>query len=91
MRAHSIYFLRGFSIPFSSIRWILPVIVLVGCASTPPPIKNPAVEDHPVVGVQEGEQNRATINDYNQQIYNAERASTGSPTHAPVTPNTGIP
>ena len=75
--------------------------LLLGCASRPPlamslpetdgPVTNTAVGERPVVGTHAEEENRSEINASGQQMYNSERTPDGSPSPAPITPNTGIP
>ena len=60
---------------------ILPLGLLLGCASTPAPpiVQKPIVEGRDVVGAGTSD-DRAAIQNTNQQIFNAEHAQTpGSP------------
>jgi hypothetical protein len=70
-----------------SLAWLLPLGLLVGCASTPSVIENPAPSEREVVGSGTTE-DRSVINAADQQVYNTEHAESPAPSTAP---NQGIP
>ncbi len=69
---------------------LLPLGLLVGCASAPVAVKDPAPAGQVVVGTGTAS-DRAEINADDQRIYNAEHAESADTSAAPAGPNQGIP